>query len=91
MRLALLDTHAERAERAEPAAQAGPQAAWQLQGDAGLAALAQRLRGVGGPRPITPALLQEVGLTLQLRPYQLQGVAWLQYLREQQLAGHPGR
>ena len=87
LRLALLDTHAERAERAERAAQADPQAAWQLQGDAGLAALAQRLRGVGGPRPITPALLQEVGLTLQLRPYQLQGVAWLQYLREQQLAG----
>ena len=84
LRLALLDTHAERAERA---AQAGPQAAWQLQGDAGLAALAQRLRGVGGPLSIEPALLQEVGLTLQLRPYQRQGVAWLQYLREQQLAG----
>ena len=28
-----------------------------------------------------------VGLGLQLRPYQLQGVAWLQYLREQHLAG----
>ncbi len=84
LRLALLDTHAERAERA---AQAGPQAAWQLQGDAGLAALAQRLRSVGTPLPIEPARLLEVGLTLQLRPYQRQGVAWLQYLREQQLAG----
>ena len=84
LRLALLDKHAERAERA---AQAGPQAAWQLQGDAGLAALVQRLRGAGGPLPIEPALMHEVGLTLQLRPYQLQGVAWLQYLREQQLAG----
>ena len=75
LRLALLDT------------QAGPQAAWQLQGDAGLAVLAQRLRSGGGPLPIEPALLQAVGLTLQLRPYQRQGVAWLQYLREQQLAG----
>ena len=84
LRLALLDTHAERAARA---AQAGPQAAWQLQGDAGLAALAQRLRAAGSPPPVDPQLLSVVGLTLQLRPYQLQGVAWLQYLREHQIAG----
>ncbi|RRS00031.1 DEAD/DEAH box helicase [Aquabacterium soli] len=65
------------------AARAGPQGAWQLQGDAGLVDLAQRLRGTQGVLPVTaPA-----GLGLPLRPYQLQGVAWLQYLREQHLAG----
>ena len=56
---------------------------WQLQGDAGLAQLAQRLSRIGTPRPVTaPA-----GLQVQLRPYQLEGLAWLQYLREQGLGG----
>ena len=56
---------------------------WQLQGDAGLAQLAQRLRRIGTPQPVTaPA-----GLQVQLRSYQLEGVAWLQYLREQGLGG----
>ncbi len=56
---------------------------WQLQGDAGLAQLAQRLRRIGTPRPVTaPA-----GLQVQLRPYQLEGLAWLQYLRHQGLGG----
>jgi len=56
---------------------------WQLQGDAGLAQLAQRLRRIGTPQPVTaPA-----GLQVQLRPYQLEGLAWLQYLREQGLSG----
>ncbi len=81
MRLALLDAHSNRAARA------GVQGAWQLQGDAGLAALAQRLRIAGGPASLPPQLMAEVGLGLQLRPYQLHGVAWLQYLREQHLAG----
>jgi superfamily II DNA or RNA helicase len=62
---------------------AGVQSAWQWQGDAGLRQLAQRLQGAGGPQPVqAPA-----GLGVTLRPYQLQGVAWLQYLREQQLGG----
>ncbi|HTH09859.1 MAG TPA: DEAD/DEAH box helicase, partial [Acidovorax sp.] len=48
-----------------------------------LAQLAQRLRRIGTPRPVTaPA-----GLQVQLRPYQLEGLAWLQYLREQGLGG----
>lgn len=56
---------------------------WQLQGDAGLAQLAQRLRRIGTPRPVTaPA-----GLQVRLRPYQLEGLAWLQYLRAQGLGG----
>jgi len=73
----LMETMAARAESA------GVEAAWQLQGDAGLAALAQRLRGAGSP----PAVEAPAGLGLTLRPYQLHGVAWLQYLRAQGLAG----
>ena len=84
LRLALLDAHTNRANRVE---RAGEQGAWQLQGDAGLAALAQRLRVAGGPAALEPQLMASVGLGLQLRPYQLHGVAWLQYLREQHLAG----
>lgn len=74
LRLGLMDTQAQRA---------GPHGAWQLQGEAGLRLLAQRLQGVGEPQPVAAP----VGLGVQLRPYQLQGVAWLQYLREQRLAG----
>ncbi|WP_428422373.1 DEAD/DEAH box helicase [Methylibium sp.] len=74
MRLGLLDTQRARA---------GVHGAWQLQGAAGLAALAQRLRTAGSPAPVAPP----AGLGLQLRPYQLHGVAWLQYLREHHLAG----
>ena len=84
LRLALLDAHTNRAKRVE---RAGAQGAWQMQGDAGLAALAQRLRVAGSPAALVPQRMAEVGLGLQLRPYQLHGVAWLQYLREQHLAG----
>ncbi|MCE1190992.1 MAG: DEAD/DEAH box helicase [Acidovorax sp.] len=56
---------------------------WQLQGDAGLAQLAQRLRRIGTPQPVAAPQ----GLQVQLRPYQLEGLAWLQYLREQGLSG----
>jgi superfamily II DNA or RNA helicase len=74
LRLGLSDTQAARA---------GAHGAWQLQGAAGLATLAQRLRAAGSP----PAVAQPAGLGLTLRPYQLEGVAWLQYLREHHLAG----
>ena len=74
MGASLLETQARRA---------GPQGAWQLQGEAGLHSLAQRLRAAGTPREVaSPA-----GLGVTLRPYQLQGLAWLQYLREHHLAG----
>ncbi|MFG6415356.1 DEAD/DEAH box helicase [Roseateles sp. DC23W] len=56
---------------------------WKIHGDAGLRALAQRLIAAGTPA----AFAQPPGLGLQLRPYQLHGLAWLQYLREQHLAG----
>ena len=65
------------------AARAGPHGHWALQGDAGLTALVQRLGAAGSPPPVAaPA-----GLQLSLRGYQLQGLAWLQYLREHRLAG----
>jgi superfamily II DNA or RNA helicase len=74
MRQSLLDTQRERASL---------HGGWQLQGDSGLRALAQRLQGAGAPQAVTaPA-----GLGVTLRPYQLHGVAWLQYLRQHHLAG----
>src|SRR5450830_1021474 len=57
--------------------------AWQLQGDPGLRELAQRLRAAGTPPPV----VAPSGLGVHLRPYQLHGVAWLQYLRAQGLCG----
>jgi len=74
LRLRLLDTQQQRA---------GEHGSWQLRGEAGLRDLAQRLRGIGGPQPVKAP----DGLGVTLRPYQLHGVAWLQYLREQHLAG----
>jgi superfamily II DNA or RNA helicase len=62
---------------------AGVHGAWQLQGAAGLRSLAQRLQDTGGPK----AIAAPAGLGVTLRPYQLHGVAWLQYLREHHLAG----
>ena len=56
---------------------------WQLQGDLGLRSLAQRLQTVGAPQSVAAPQ----GLGVQLRPYQLQGLAWLQYLRAQHLGG----
>ncbi|WP_291517155.1 DEAD/DEAH box helicase [Acidovorax sp.] len=56
---------------------------WQLQGDAGLNQLAQRLRRIGTPQPVAAPQ----GLQVQLRPYQREGLAWLQYLRTQGLGG----
>lgn len=54
-----------------------------LGSDGGLRQLAQRLRAAGAPPPVAaPA-----GLAVTLRPYQLHGVAWLQYLRANDLAG----
>jgi len=74
LRASLADTQAARA---------GEHGRWQLQGEAGLAALAERLRAAGSPPPVAPP----AGLGLTLRGYQMQGLAWLQYLREHRLAG----
>ena len=56
---------------------------WQLHGDAGLNQLAQRLHRIGTPQSVAAPQ----GLQVQLRPYQLEGLAWLQYLRAQGLGG----
>lgn len=69
--------------QAMQAARAGEHGVWQVQGEAGLLALTRRLREAGTPPPLEPP----AGLGLTLRPYQLQGLAWLQYLREHHLAG----
>ena len=87
--LLLNDWQAQRAEALRQslartqATRAGDFGQWQLQGDAGLHALVQRLRGAGLP----PKVSAPNGLQLTLRGYQLQGLAWLQYLRQHRLAG----
>jgi superfamily II DNA or RNA helicase len=56
---------------------------WQIHGDAGLRAVGLQLLAAGEPAPVRPP----AGVALRLRPYQLHGLAWLQHLRSQQLAG----
>lgn len=72
LRASLLETH-----------RVGPHNTWQLEGDLGLASLAKRLKVLGAPQPV----VAPEGLQVQLRPYQLEGLAWLQYLRAQSLGG----
>ncbi|KQM71122.1 DEAD/DEAH box helicase [Xylophilus sp. Leaf220] len=68
---------------ASQAQRAGAQGAWALQGAEGLEALAARLARSGPPAPVdVPA-----GLGVTLRPYQREGLAWLQYLRAEGLGG----
>jgi SNF2 family DNA or RNA helicase len=74
LRLGLLESQAARA---------GMHGGWQLRGDTGLRELAQRLSECGEPQPI----IAPANMGVQLRAYQLHGVAWLQYLREHHLAG----
>jgi superfamily II DNA or RNA helicase len=72
LRASLLETH-----------RVGPDNAWQLEGELGLAGLAKRLKALGAPQSVAAP----DGLQVQLRPYQLEGLAWLQYLRAQSLGG----
>ncbi len=56
---------------------------WQFKGMDSVRTLADRLLRTEGVRPVpTPP-----GFALELRPYQQEGLAWLQYLREQDLSG----
>jgi superfamily II DNA or RNA helicase len=52
-------------------------------GGEGLRQLAQRLADLDGLPPVEPP----VGLEAELRPYQLHGLAWLQFLRETGFGG----
>ena len=61
----------------------GSAGAWALQGDAGLQLLALTLETSGPPAPVEPP----EGLGLTLRPYQRDGLAWLQHLRRHELGG----
>ena len=56
---------------------------WQFRGQGDILALADKLRNAQGVTEIDPPK----GLCLELRPYQKEGLAWLQFLREQGLAG----
>ena len=74
LRTSLLDTQVERA---------GGHGRWALTGDLGLRELAARLGHITEPAAVD----DPSGLAVTLRSYQRRGVAWLQYLREQHLAG----
>ncbi|QUG74206.1 helicase [Erwinia sp. E602] len=56
---------------------------WIFDGENPVHQLAQRLSGNAGVQPVSPPQ----GLKAQLRDYQLQGVNWMQFLRQHQLAG----
>jgi len=58
-------------------------ARWRFRGQHDILALAERLRAAQGIARIAPP----AGLGLELRHYQLEGLAWLQFLREQNIAG----
>lgn len=56
---------------------------WQFKGVDAVASLAEKLKNTAGIQAVEPP----EGFALQLRHYQLEGLAWLQFLREQGLAG----
>ncbi|GJH09103.1 helicase [Caballeronia novacaledonica] len=56
---------------------------WQFDGDTSMVGLVQRLRKAAGPRRIDVPR----GLQATLRDYQREGVDWMQFLREHELAG----
>ncbi|MBL8398769.1 MAG: DEAD/DEAH box helicase [Candidatus Accumulibacter sp.] len=56
---------------------------WRFRGQHDILALAERLSAAQGIARLNPP----AGLGLELRHYQLEGLAWLQFLREQNIAG----
>ena len=56
---------------------------WQFKGMGSIKNLADKLRNTAGIKAVTAP----EGFALELRPYQLEGLSWLQYLREQELSG----
>lgn len=56
---------------------------WQFKGMSAITDMANKLKHTEGIQ----AVKAPEGFALQLRPYQLEGLSWLQYLREQDLAG----
>jgi superfamily II DNA or RNA helicase len=70
-------------EAARLAALDVPDSRWQVFGADELRTMWERLRDAGPPPPSAAPR----GLGITLRPYQLQGLAWLQYLARQELGG----
>jgi superfamily II DNA or RNA helicase len=56
---------------------------WQFRGQSDIMALAERLLDAQGIGDVAPP----AGFRLDLRPYQKEGLAWLQFLREHDLSG----
>ncbi len=81
-RLALLRAGLRDAALSNAASHPSARRDWALTGDAGLAWLATM--GVDGP---PPRVEPPPGLGITLRPYQLDGLAWLQQLRRHGMAG----
>ena len=81
-RLALLRAGLQDAMASHPSARRD----WLLQGDAGLQWLNEHA-GSGAGSNTPPAVPPPPGLGITLRPYQQDGLAWLQQLRRHSLAG----
>lgn len=58
-------------------------ARWEFRGQSDILALAERLKVAQGISDVAPP----ASFCLELRPYQKEGLAWLQFLREQKLSG----
>ncbi|HEY6898667.1 MAG TPA: DEAD/DEAH box helicase [Rhodocyclaceae bacterium] len=56
---------------------------WRVDGMVAVQRMAEQIGGLGGVQPVAPP----AGFNLELRGYQREGLAWLQYLREHGLAG----
>ena len=56
---------------------------WEFRGQSDVFAMAERLKAAQGISNVTPP----ASFCLELRPYQKEGLAWLQFLREQKLSG----
>jgi SNF2 family DNA or RNA helicase len=65
------------------AAELAAEADWRWMGAQELKEFAEKLRGFKGIQVVEPP----PGLQTQLRPYQQEGLSWLQFLREYELAG----
>ena len=65
------------------AAELAGEADWRWLGNAELTELSRRLRSFDGIKPVKPP----PDLSATLRPYQQEGLNWLQFLREYELAG----
>lgn len=61
----------------------GEAAGWRYSGLEAVKRFTEQLRHAQGVQPVEPPK----GLGLSLRPYQLEGLSWLQYLRREGLAG----